>query len=126
MANPRESIRKWAYTNTRVHTQVLSRVLRRLFMSRVLACIPYRLFYFRRLPRAHPRAIECQGRHGGNYPVQAGRTRDSTIPFLSANRAMEHVSSHFRQSTAEMRRDYDLGTRYLNEIQIQRSAKSIR
>lgn len=72
-------------------------------MSRVLACILHRLFYFRHLLCAtHPRAIECQGRHGGNYPVElsgVGRTYDR-IPLLSIDRAMEHVFRHFRQSVA--------------------------
>lgn len=108
-----------------MHTYTgLSRVLKHLFMSRVLACILHRLFYFRRLLCANtlPRAIECQGRYGGNYPVElsgVGGTYDR-IPSLSINRAMEHVSPGTSVKVSQvrlMRGDRHLETQYLNETQ---------
>lgn len=73
-------------------------------MSRVLACIPHWLFYFRRLCLAHtPERFECQGRYKGNYPVELGFCRENVIALRSyrwiAIRAC--VRRHFRRGVKD-------------------------
>lgn len=87
--------------HARAHASTLA-FLSHLFMSRVLACIPHRLFYFQRLPRAHPRAFECQGRHGGrrgNYPVWglAGRAFRSYLRITRHRARVAALLSRLRR-----------------------------
>jgi len=97
-----ESIRKWAYTDTRTRTHHTSSLA---FLSTYLcheysraSHIGFSIFDIslaRTLERSNVKVYTR-----GNYPVRAGRMRDH-IPFLSVNRAIEHVSLHFRQSVAD-------------------------
>lgn len=68
-------------------TSSLARLLKHLFMSRVLACIPYRLFYFRRRAPSKQSKVKVDRSIGDRESLivraeSAGRARDR-VAFLS-------------------------------------------
>lgn len=124
----RESIRRRVFTDAHTHGQThvlslsLAGVLKHLFMSRVLACIPHRLFYFRRPPCAPSPlpAIECQGRNGGNYPVELSGHGGIVLRFLIDGRIAPVTALPFQVSRHDPIRGWnrDLKTRYSNDTRL--------